>query len=194
MKGIINRYAPIVIIVAATCVTVPRLAAAFAMVEPGFLGVQTAWVTGPGYGVLEVAAVAYSLQTYQERRRLRDARYLLWGLGVILFLSTIIMLPGMIVQVRTTMLDDALPAPFDALWCAALALSPTILVALSALAASLKREVKEKPAKKKLPVRPAVKEYAYSCTLCDWGSDSPHEYSAHVRWQHPKGGGDATTE
>ena len=177
MKATINRYAPVIIVISAACVTVPRLAAAFAMVEPEFLGLQTAWITGPGYGILAIAAATYSLQTYQERKRLSLARWILVGWATILVLASLILLPGMVVQVRQSMLANVLPWPLDAAWCLLLAVSPEILVGIAALAFALN---KNKPEPK--PVKPAPKpDKRFHCQHCSYVAKSQAGLNAHQR-------------
>ena len=180
MKQKVNKWMPLVIVASAALVTVPRLAAAFALVEPGFMGVQTAWITGPGYGVLAMSAAVYSLQTYQERKNLKLARWILVGWAAILVLASLILLPGMVVQVRQSMLADVLPPPLDAVWCGMLALSPEILVGVSALAFALKRD---KPAASKPKPRPPVVEPVkrYPCQLCSYVAMSQAGLNAHQR-------------
>ncbi len=177
MKARINRYAPIIIVIAAACVTVPRLAAAFALAEPGFRSIDTAWITGPGYGILAIAAATYSLQVYQERKTLKLARWILVGWGAILILASLILMPGMVVQVRRSMLADVLPWPLDALWCLLLALSPEILVGISALAFALKRD---KPAT--ATAKPAIhKPTQFPCQHCNYTAKTQAGLNAHQR-------------
>ena len=188
MKEKINTWLPLVIVIAAACVTVPRLAAAFAMVEPGFMGISTAWITGPGYGVLAMAAAVYSLQTYQERKALKLAHWILVGWGVILVLASLILLPGAVVMVRQSMLADVLPYPLDALWCLLLMLSPEILVGVSALAFALKREKPATSRPKPTPskVEPIVSEAKqFPCQHCGFVGSTQAALNAHQR-KHSK--------
>ncbi len=125
-------------------VMVPRLAAAFVVAEPGFMGLDTAWLTGPGYGVLAVMTAAYSLQVYQQRKSLKLARWILAGWGVILLLASAILMPGMLVMVRRSELAAVLPFPLDVIWCAVLAISPEIIVGIAGLAFALSSDAKKK--------------------------------------------------
>ena len=177
MKQKLAQYAPIVIAIAAALVTVPRLAAAFALVEPGFMGLQTAWITGPGYGILTLTTAAYSLRVYQERKKLALARWILIGWGAILILASLILLPGMVVELRRSMLAAVLPWPLDALWCALLAVSPEIIVGIAALAFALSKDKAEKK-----PAKPAIsKAKRFPCQLCSYVASSQAGLNAHQR-------------
>ena len=191
MKAAIERFGPAVIVVAALLVTVPRLASAFAMVEPGFLGVQTAWVTGPGYGILAMVTAAYSLQVYQERKSLKLARWILVGWGLILVLASLILLPGMVVQLRRSELAGVLPPPLDAAWCAVLAVSPEIIVGIAALAFALKPSKlagsRPQPASRQL--KPAR---LFTCSHCSYKAKTQAGLNAHQR-KHKPGAADIIT-
>jgi len=181
MKDKFTRLAPIIIVISAALVSIPRLAAAFVAVEPGFMGLDTAWVTGPGYGILAMTTAEYSLQVYQERKKLKLARWILVGWGAILVLASLILLPGMVVQVRRSMLTDVLPPPLDALWCLLLAVSPEILVGIAALAFALKRDKPERE-----PVKPVVKPATshasqFPCQHCSYVANSQAGLNAHQR-------------
>ena len=183
MKSQLNRFGPIVIIVSAALVTIPRLAAAFAMVEPGFMGLETAWITGPGYGVLAMIAAAYSLQVYQDRKKLALARWILIGWGTILALASLILLPGMVVEVRQSKLATVLPFPLDVLWCALLAVSPEIIIGIAALAFALS---KDKAAKK--PATPTKSQATqFPCQHCDYVAKSQAGLNAHQRKHKTQG-------
>lgn len=167
----ILRYAPTFIIAAALLVSAPRLASALAFVEPPFLGLPIAMVTGPAFGLTTAGATVYVWHVYQERKRLSLAKFLLVGWCILLGLIALVLVPGMVVEIRASPLADLLRPPLDIVWCIALAISSEIVVALAALASAIaepkKREETKKSAEGKISKKPA-KTHVAECSQCDW--------------------------
>lgn len=174
----IMRHAPTFIIGFALLVSAPRLAAAFAFVEPSFLGLPVEIITGPAFGLTATGAAVYVWQVYEDRgkgsRPPKFAKLLPIGWAILLALIAVALVPGMVLEVRASPLSESLPPPWDVAWCVALALASEIVVALTALAKSVaepkKREEKKGGAEGTASKKPA-KTYTAACSLCDWGKD-----------------------
>ena len=163
-KRIIAKYAPPVAIGGGLLVSVPRLAAAFAVVEPSFNGVMISWATGPGYGLVMVAAVLYVWHVYQERKRLKLAWLLLVGWAVLLVLMAIILVPGMLAKIRNIPLAELLTPPIDLMWGVLVALSNELAVGLAAIAAAISKE----PKRSATPATQEQKTNGHEPLACPW--------------------------
>ena len=192
MKATLDRYIPLVIIVAATCVTVPRLAAAFAMIEPEFMGLKTAWVTGPGFGIAMASFQIYgwhtlrgasSRLTAQSSRRWLYVLLALWVLA--LAMVTLILLPGMTVTLRASAWSVALPYPLDTLWCAIVALAVDVVIAGAAVAMALQPQKREKSATSG-PKPATSKPERFTCQHCSYVASTQSGLNAHQR-KHKRG-------
>lgn len=169
------KHAPTLIIAAALLVSAPRLAAAFAFVEPEFLGLPVEILTGPAFGLSATGAAVYVWQVYEDRKTSKLAKFLPAGWGILLILIAFALVPGMVVEVRAGPLTELLPPPWDVAWCACLALASEGAIALTALAKSIaepkKRGGKTEGTKQTTSKKPA-KTYNAACPLCDWHRDS----------------------
>ena len=196
MKAAITHYAPLVIIISAACVTVPRLAAAFATIEPEFMGLKTAWVTGPGFGIAMAGFQIYgwhtlrdasSRLTAQSSRRWLCVLLALWVLA--LAMVTLILVPGMVVTLRASAWSVALPYPLDTLWCAIVALAVDVVIAGTAVAMALQPLKRDKPATERQKPAPAKIEQ-YPCQHCNFVSHTQAALNAHQR-KHKQGRGES---
>lgn len=166
---------PNAIIFAALFVSAPRLAAAFALVEPELVGLPVEVLTGPAFGMTATCATVYVWHVYETKgkgsRPPKFAKWLPVGWALLLVLIAVVLVPGMVVEVRSSKVADLLPPPWDVAWCAALALASECVVALTALAKSV-AEPKKPKAKKggnegTISERPA-KFHVATCSLCGW--------------------------
>jgi len=173
MKRLVERYAPIAIIGGALLVVVPRLAAAFAFVEPSFFGLPTVLVTGPGYGLATAGATLYTWHVYQQRKRLKLAWLLLVGWLLLLIIIAVILVPGMVVQLRSGPLAVLLPPPLDFAWCAIVAVSSELVVALAALATAMSKEASTKAKVERTePAKAAARSNGHKRLVCPFcGTD-----------------------
>lgn len=193
MREFIARYAPPIIIFAALAVSAPRLASALSFVEPPFLGFRIEMITGPAFGVTTAGATVYIWHVYQERKRLKLAPVLLIGWCILLALIALILVPGMVLEVRAGPLADSLIPPFDILWCIALALSSEVVVGLAALASAIakqeQKKEKQEPAQVTVEQPQSEKDNGREpalCPFCERSFGSVQAVSAHLRFCEAK--------
>lgn len=133
----VTAQLPTLIIIAALLVSAPRLAAALSFVESSFLGLPVEALTGPAFGISTAVATVYVWHVYQERKRLKLATWLLVGWFALLTLLAIILVPGMVLELRKSELAALLKPGWDIAWCTLLAISSELVVALAALAQAI---------------------------------------------------------
>ncbi len=150
------------IIVSALLVSAPRLAAALSAVEPAFLGLPIELLTGPAFGLSTAGATVYVWHTYNDRKKLKLAPWLMFGWIALLGLIAIILVPGMVVEMRKSELASLLKPPWDIVWCFLLAISSELVVGLAALA----RSIAAPRAKGKSQSAPKATQKIFSCDLC----------------------------
>jgi hypothetical protein len=183
-------YIPIAIIIAALFVSAPRLASALAFVEPPFMGFPVELLTGPAFGITAAGTTVYVWHIYQQRKRLKLAPLLLAGWIGLLALIALIIVPGMVLEVRSSPLADLLSSPLDVLWCVALSVSSEVVVALAALASALS----EKQSKKSERTDSQEQKQSdkgdghkpQTCPHCERVFSSKQALSAHLRWCEQK--------
>ena len=164
---------PAIIIIAALLVSAPRLAAALSFVEPAFLGLPIELMTGPAFGLSTAGATVYVWHTYQRRDKIKHARLMLCGWIVLLAFVAIILVPGMVVELRKSELAELLKPPLDIIWCSLLAISSELVVGLAALARTVatpkQRVKKSEPALSEPQAKmsePEVQAIVHRCDRC----------------------------
>ena len=177
---------PTLIIMAALCVSAPRLAAALSFVESSFIGLPVEVLTGPAFGISTAAATVYVWHIYQDRKQLKLAKWLLVGWFALLTLLAAILVPGMVLQLRKSELADLLKPPWDIIWCTLLAISSELVVALAALAQAIatpKAKDKEQSKAQAQPVAAESKaepvQEQFECVGCGRMFDVIQARSAH---------------
>lgn len=180
---------PTGIIIAALLVSAPRLGAALSFVEPQFLGLPIELLTGPAFGLSTAGATVYVWDVYKNSRKTAKMRnWLMIGWGALLVLIAVVLVPGMVVELRKSELAELVKPGWDWLWCFVLALSAEGTVGLVALARSIATP-KAKPEKPQASKPAQAKQKQFACDLCDAqaGKDgkpfrTPQAVAAHKRF------------
>ena len=152
-------------------VSVPRLAAVFAIAEPMFLGLPTAVITGPGYGLATAACALYVWHVYQKRKGVKLAKWLIVGWAILLAIVAVILTPAIMAQLRGVALIDLLPFPLDLLWSALLSISSELVAGLAALATAITKDSGDSLRLDKMKSRKIPRTYVAECDRCDWQRD-----------------------
>ena len=184
-RDTVLKHAPTAIIIAALLVSAPRLAAALAFVEPPFLGLPVEALTGPAFGLTTMGATVYVWHVYQERKRLSLAKWLPVGWCILLGLIALILVPGMVLEIRSGPLASLLVPPLDVAWCIALSLASELVVALAALTHAIAEPKQKKKTQEPATETQSEKDNGHkpaSCTWCGGTFGSKQGVNAHLRF------------
>jgi hypothetical protein len=170
---------PNAIIFAALFVSAPRLAAAFALVEPSLAGLPIERITGPAFGFCLTCCAVYTWGVWETKiKRLKNEKailrvnLLLAGWVALLVLMTIMLVPPMVMELRA--IEFIIPPPWDILYCIVVAVATEGVVAVTAYAKAIAEPAKPRKGggasegTASETSKPTAKTFVATCEFCDW--------------------------